>query len=158
MEPHLSGFNSISWLHRHTSIAIHSRSAKSFCCVKSNSLHRASNNSISHHTTKVENKMVPVRIMKAYRRSRHITPLFRNLGTRWRSWLTSRPGRFSPLKKSQYPLNWRLGEAQSRSGSFGVEKSLFHLAGFETPDRPAPILATITTTSFSLTSTCRPPY
>ena len=157
-EAHLSGFNSISRFHRHTSIVIHSRSAESFSSVKPNSLHRASKKSFSHRTTKVENKVVPVHTMKAYRRSRHTNPLFLNLGTRWRSWLTSRPGRFSPGKEHRYPLKWKLGEPQSRSGRFGAEKILFHLVGFETPDRPAPILATIVTISFSLPSTCRPAY
>ena len=70
----------------------------------------------------------------------------------------SRPGRFVPGKEHRYPLNRRLGEPQSRTGRFGKLKNLFHLPGFEPPDRPAPILATITTTSFSLPSICRPAY
>ena len=60
--------------------------------------------------------------MKAYKGSRAIARLIRNVGSRW--WSTSRPGRFNPGKELRYPMNRRLGGAQSRSGRVGEEENL----------------------------------
>jgi hypothetical protein len=46
-------------------------------------------------------------------------------------WLTSRPGRFTPGKEPQYPLNKRMRGPQRRSGRFGVDKNLLALPEFE---------------------------
>ena len=39
---------------------------------------------------------------------------FFNLGVRWGRYSTPRPGRFTPRKKTRYPLHRRLGEPQRR--------------------------------------------
>ena len=45
-------------------------------------------------------------------------------------WPTSRPGRFTPGKQTQYPLNKRLGGPQNRYGRFEKNKN-FSLPGNE---------------------------
>ena len=45
--------------------------------------------------------------------------------------LRSRPGRFTPGKEPQYPLNWILGVSQKRSRCFEEEKTHLPLPGFE---------------------------
>ena len=45
--------------------------------------------------------------------------------------LTSHPGRFTPGKEHQYPLNRMLGGSQSRDEGFEKEKNLLALPGFE---------------------------
>ena len=44
---------------------------------------------------------------------------------------TSRPGRFTPGKENQYPLNRMLGGSQSRDEGFEEEKNLLALPGLE---------------------------
>jgi hypothetical protein len=69
--------------------------------------------------------------MKAYRRSRGISPLFPNLGTVWKLLFSFTPRPLCPQNKSQYPLNRRTGEPQGRSRRFGEEKSFLPLSEFE---------------------------
>jgi hypothetical protein len=46
------------------------------------------------------------------------------------AWLTSRPGRFTPVHKPRYPLNRKLGGPQKGFGRFTEEKNLLLLPGF----------------------------
>jgi hypothetical protein len=48
-------------------------------------------------------------------------------------WSASRPGRFTPRKEPQYPLDRRLGGLYSRSGRGGEEKNSQTLPGLEPP-------------------------
>jgi len=57
----------------------------------------------------------------------------------------SSPGRFSPQENLRYPLNRRLGRLQRRYGTFGEERDLFHVPGFEPSDRSARASVTIVT-------------
>jgi hypothetical protein len=62
--------------------------------------------------------------MKTYWGNGSIAPRIHDLGTRWRCVVsfTARP--FYPQGKSPwYPLDWRLGGHQSRSGRGGEEKN-----------------------------------
>jgi hypothetical protein len=40
-------------------------------------------------------------------------------------WSTSWPGRFIPENYPRQPLTWKLGDNNSQSGRFGIEKNLF---------------------------------
>jgi len=51
-------------------------------------------------------------------------------------WLILRPGRFTPAEHL-YPLNWRPGGTQNRSGLLGEEKIFLVPTGIRYPDRPA---------------------
>jgi len=51
--------------------------------------------------------------------------------------LISGPGRFTPAEEHLYPLNWRPGGTQNRSGLFGEEKNFLVPTGIRYPDRPA---------------------
>ena len=65
--------------------------------------------------------VVPVHAMKVCKGSRALDS---------RGWLTSRFGRFTPVKEPQFALNRRWGRPQSRSGCFREEKNLFPLPRF----------------------------
>jgi hypothetical protein len=68
--------------------------------------------------------------MKAYTGNRGITP-FLNWRLDGGKWLTSRPGRFAPMKEPWHPLNTRLGGPQSQSAYFWDNKNHMPLTGFE---------------------------
>ena len=76
-------------------------------------------------------KVVLVHCIKAYRRSRGISPLFLNLGTVWKLVFNFTPQPLCPQEKSRYSLNRRASVPQSRSGHFGQERSFLPLPEFE---------------------------
>jgi hypothetical protein len=77
-------------------------------------------------------KNFPVCAMKAYRENGGTAPLILNLSTRWRWVVSLTPWKIYPQGKSpQYPLNGMLMAPHSLCGSFGDEKNLLSLPGFE---------------------------
>jgi hypothetical protein len=68
--------------------------------------------------------------MKACRGRRDMAPLTLNLGRRWWCVVTSRPGRFTPERDTGFPLNRRLGGAQSLCGLLENRK-LFPVPEYE---------------------------
>jgi hypothetical protein len=72
--------------------------------------------------------------MKAYWGVEVQLHLFFDLGTRWRWVVSVTPRPLYPQGKGPwYPLEWRLGEPQSRSRIGGEEKNSQPLPGFEPP-------------------------
>ena len=57
-------------------------------------------------------------------------------------WLTSRPGRITPVKEHRYPLKRRLDGTQRRSARLAEEKSLA-ATGIWTPNRLEPLIFVI---------------
>jgi hypothetical protein len=78
---------------------------------------------------------------------------FFNLDPRWDEWLTPRPGRFIPDKKTWYPLNRRLAGLQSLSSQFRLKENLLPLSEFE-PRNIQPVwIAAVATELSRLTET-----
>ena len=70
----------------------------------------------------------------AHRGSRGMALPFHDHGTRRDEGSASRPGRFLPPGKNQYPLYGRLGWPQGRSGQV---RKISPTTGIRSPDRPA---------------------
>jgi hypothetical protein len=51
-----------------------------------------------------EGKIVPVRVMKAYQRSRGIAPLILNLSSRWKIVVDFTPWQFYPKERTLVPI------------------------------------------------------
>jgi len=76
---------------------------------------------------------VPTHATKAYRGNEGTVPPILNLDTRQKRVASLTPRPLHRRKKhSLYPLNRRLFRPQSQSGSFGKDKMLLPLLGFET--------------------------
>jgi hypothetical protein len=67
-------------------------------------------------------------VMKMYGEAKVLTLFILNLGTRWKSTVTSH---LSPGNSPRYPLDRRLGKAQRRRDHYGEEKNLLYLQEIE---------------------------